>query len=513
MIAAVKRISLPRLKRNWHNWALGTLCLAVAVFAIASIGSAASGSAATQQTATVSRGVVQSTVSGSGNLEAAKQVELNFGASGEVTAIDVKAGQHVNKGQVLARIDSSSAEASLAAAEAQLSEAEESLEGAVEASWNSSTAAGTTLLVSYEEGSTAAAGEVAAGTEAPATATEAPATEAPTGKSGGESKSATGGETNSPQGSETAPAASGSPGAASASPGAESSSGGAGASSPSSSSSGVSAATAEARLREAELAVKSAQQEVRETTLRAPIAGSVASVSGAVGETISGGSSGASEPSASGSATGAAEGAGGGGSGGSSESAFIVLSQLGTMKMQVSFSESDVNKLKVGQPATVTISSMEEAELAGRVTNVDLLPSEGGSGVVEYPATILLTQSEEGLRAGMSATAEVVVEQVENAISVPSEAISSLGPRKTVTVKEANGTESQRTVTTGLVGDETTQILSGVKPGETLVLPEAKVPTATGAAGAEGAAGKTFPGGGAGFFGGGGGPPAFLRGG
>ena len=505
MIAVVKRISLPRLKRNWHNWALGTLCLAVAVFAIASIGSAASGSAATQQTATVSRGVVQSTVSGSGNLEAAKQVELNFGASGEVTAIEVKAGQHVSKGQVLARIDSSSAEASLAAAEAQLSEAEESLEGAVEAAWEPSSSAGTTLLVSYEQGSTAVAGEVSNGTEAAATGTEAPTTEAPTGNSAGESKPQSG-ETTFPQHSETAPATTTSSGAASASPGAESSSGGAGASA-----SGVSAATAEARLREAELAVKSAQQEVRETTLRAPIAGTVASVSGAVGETISGGSSGASEPSASGSATGAAGGSGG--SGGSSESAFIVLSQLGTMKMQVSFSESDVNKLKVGQPATVKISSIEEAELAGRVTNVDLLPSEGGSGVVEYPATILLTQGEEGLRAGMSATAEVVVEQVENAISVPSEAISSLGPRKTVAVKEANGTEAQRTVTTGLVGDETTQILSGVKPGETLVLPEAKVPTATGAAGAEGTAGKTFPGGGAGFFGGGGGPPAFLRGG
>jgi multidrug efflux pump subunit AcrA (membrane-fusion protein) len=508
MIAAVKRISLPRLKRNWHNWALGTLCLAVAVFAIASVGSAASGSAATQQTATVSRGVVQSTVSGSGNLEAAKQVELDFGASGEVTAIEVKAGQHVSKGQVLARIDSSSAEASLAAAEAQLSEAEESLEGAVEAAWNSSTAAGTTLLVSYEQGSTGAAGEVSNGTEAAATDTEAPTTEAPTGNSGGESKPQSG-ETTSPQHSETAPATTTSSGAASASPGAESSSGGAGASS--SSSSGVSAATAEARLREAELAVKSAQQEVRETTLRAPISGTVASVSGAVGETISGGSSG-SEPAASGSAAGGAEGAAGGsGSGGSSESAFIVLSQLGTMKMQVSFSESDVNKLKVGQPATVTISSIEEAELAGRVTHVDLLPSEGSSGVVEYPATILLTQSEEGLRAGMSATAEVVVEQVENAISVPSEAISSVGPRKTVTVREANGKETQRTVTTGLVGDETTQILSGVKPGETLVLPEAKVPTA--AAGGEGTAGKTIPGGGAGFFGGGGGPPAFLRGG
>ena len=37
---------------------------------------------------------------------------------------------------------------------------------------------------------------------------------------------------------------------------------------------------------------------------------------------------------------------------------------------------------------------MEGTELAGRVTKVDVLPSEGSSsGVVEYPATITLTQS------------------------------------------------------------------------------------------------------------------------
>jgi multidrug efflux pump subunit AcrA (membrane-fusion protein) len=43
-----------------------------------------------------------------------------LGASGEVTAIDVKAGEKVTKGQVLAEVDSSSARASLASAEAQL---------------------------------------------------------------------------------------------------------------------------------------------------------------------------------------------------------------------------------------------------------------------------------------------------------------------------------------------------------------------------------------------------------
>src|SRR5882757_1706744 len=82
-----------RLPSAWQNWVLGVLCLAVIAFAISSVGSSAASSAATQRTATVGRGVVQSTVSGNGSLEAAQQVELNFGASGEVTAIDVKAGE------------------------------------------------------------------------------------------------------------------------------------------------------------------------------------------------------------------------------------------------------------------------------------------------------------------------------------------------------------------------------------------------------------------------------------
>jgi len=101
-------------------------------------------------------------------------------------------------------------------------------------------------------------------------------------------------------------------------------------------------------------------------------------------------------------------------------------------------------------------------------------------------------QNAKGVRAGMSASAEVVVEQVRNAVTVTSEAVES-GPAKTVTVKEEGGKEVQKVVTTGLLGNETTQILSGLKPGEAVVLPELKVATSSG----EGAATGGFPGGGA----------------
>jgi multidrug efflux pump subunit AcrA (membrane-fusion protein) len=130
------RIRRPKhlpLPRRPLEWALAIVAAALIVIGVTSLGGGSStSSAATKRTATVGRGVVQSTVSGNGTLEPAQKLELSFGASGEVTAIRVKAGQKVTKGEVLAEVDSSSARASLASAEAQLLEAEEAVETAEE---------------------------------------------------------------------------------------------------------------------------------------------------------------------------------------------------------------------------------------------------------------------------------------------------------------------------------------------------------------------------------------------
>ncbi|MCW2981895.1 MAG: hypothetical protein JWO14_3622 [Solirubrobacterales bacterium] len=526
---------------------LAIVAIALVAIGVSSLGTgSSSSSAATKRTSTVGKGVVQSTVSGNGTLEPAQKVELSFGASGEVTKIYVKAGQKVTKGQVLAEVDSSSARASLASAEAALLEAEEAVETAAEAEEGETEEAAyeggsaTTEFVALTEGapgttgttppeaepvepeaeSTDATREIEkAEREAEKAKKEAETAQKAAAKAQQEAAAAQKGATAGPaqaEGGAPEEAASGgeATGAAASSAGGESigaattggseSTGAAGGAS-------VSLPTAEANLREAELAVKSARQEVRETTLRAPISGTIASVSGSVGETVTGGSSGGG-----GTSEAAALGAAGGESSGSesSGSAFIVLAQLHRLKMEVSFSESDIGKVRKGQTATVSIDSMEGTELAGEVTKVSVLPSEGSTGVVEYPATIVLTQSAKGLRAGMSASAEVVVEQVKNAVTVPTEAISGAGSHKTVTVEE-EGKEVTKTVTTGLEGDETTEVVSGLKAGQTLLLPEVTVAAATGAEGGsgskEGFAGFGAAAAGGGFAGrlSGGGPPAF----
>lgn len=223
--------------------------------------------------------------------------------------------------------------------------------------------------------------------------------------------------------------------------------------------------SAKASLLNAKISLGNAQRALRATELRASMDGTVASI----------GDSGSPD--------------------------FITLAQLDRMKMQVSLSESDVTDVKVGQPATVSVNAVPDEKLAGRVTHIGLLSSTS-NGVVSYPVTIVVKQTAAGIRPGMTATAEVVIAQVQGVVTVPSRAVSGTS----VTVKQG-AKDVQRQVTTGLVGDSTTEIVSGLRAGEQVVLPSASGlgAAAAQALGGRGGAISQAIGGGGGPAGGGGG--------
>ena len=115
-------------RRKWFTRrpAIVTAAVIVAVAAGLGIWLATTSSSAsplittTTKAETVSTGTITQTVSTSGTIEPAEQASLNFGQSGQVTAVDVSAGQTVTAGQALATIDSASLAASLAQAQASL---------------------------------------------------------------------------------------------------------------------------------------------------------------------------------------------------------------------------------------------------------------------------------------------------------------------------------------------------------------------------------------------------------
>ncbi len=134
-----------RSARPWPTYALGALCVGAIVVAVLVVGPASgSPSSSTGRTITVAQGVVQSTVSGSGNIQAASQLDLGFKTSGVVTQIYVTQGAHVTAGQLLAELNPTSAEVTLEQARAGLQAAEASLVQEEETDGETSTSAGST---------------------------------------------------------------------------------------------------------------------------------------------------------------------------------------------------------------------------------------------------------------------------------------------------------------------------------------------------------------------------------
>jgi multidrug efflux pump subunit AcrA (membrane-fusion protein) len=88
----------------------------------------------------VQQGTVTKTVSADGTLESASTATASFETGGTVTAINVKVGSVVKKGQVLAKVDPADAQRTLDAAETDLDAANDALDRAEDAGSDTSTA-------------------------------------------------------------------------------------------------------------------------------------------------------------------------------------------------------------------------------------------------------------------------------------------------------------------------------------------------------------------------------------
>jgi macrolide-specific efflux system membrane fusion protein len=251
---------------------------------------------------------------------------------------------------------------------------------------------------------------------------------------------------------------------------------------------------------QAETNLTAAQKTLSQTTLRAPLGGTVASVSGIVGQSMSGGglASATSSTSSSTSGTGST-----GTSSGSPSSGFVTLIGLSSMQVNAAFAESDVAKLAVRQPATVTISALGSAQLAAHIAAINPVASSSSS-VVQYTVTFALDRANKQLKPGMTASVAVTIAEKDNVVQVPTAAVTGNGQSARVTVQK-NGVSETVPVVAGLAGDSSTEIVSGLTPGQTYVISTTVArTTGTGTGTAATTPGGTRAGGGLGGLGGGG---------
>ncbi len=243
---------------------------------------------------------------------------------------------------------------------------------------------------------------------------------------------------------------------------------------------------AQASVASAQSSVASAQKTENETTLLAPAAGTVSAVNGSPGSTVSGGgasSSGTTSSSSSTGSTGSTGGAGStsgasGGTGGSttsgssssssSSSGFITLSNLTTLQVKAGFSESDVANVALGQPATVSFTALPGVSVSAHVVAIDST-STVTSNVVTYNVTVQLDQPAAKVKPGMTASVSVITAEASGVLHVPSAAVRGTGTSGRVTVV-TKGKQSTVIVGVGLRGDSSTEITSGLKAGQQVVV-------------------------------------------
>jgi multidrug efflux pump subunit AcrA (membrane-fusion protein) len=196
---------------------------------------------------------------------------------------------------------------------------------------------------------------------------------------------------------------------------------------------------AQQQLNNAKLALIQANARLAGTVITAPSAGRVLSVAGTVGQRVLAGGTG-----------------------------FIVLGDVSTLTVVAQFTEADVGRLAVGQPATITLPDRGDP-LTGTVSQIDPAGTVT-SRLVRYGVAVAFDVAPADLLLGQSATVMVTTASAADVLYLPSSAVagSSAGTGQ-VTIRVA-GHDEARTVQIGLRGDQYTEITDGLAEGDVVVL-------------------------------------------
>ena len=149
----------------------------------------------------------------------------------------------------------------------------------------------------------------------------------------------------------------------------------------------------------------------------------------------------------------------------------ILLLDNSSFHVDLTVDETDVAGVQLGQPAELRLEALGDELLSGNVSRVDLMPTVEGQ-LVTYGVRVGVTENDPLVRAGMSTTATITTDQLEDVLVVPNRfvRIDRDSQRAFLTVRDIEGQYQDVEVTLGLRNETTSQIVDGVTEGQTIVL-------------------------------------------
>lgn len=134
------------------------------------------------------------------------------------------------------------------------------------------------------------------------------------------------------------------------------------------------------------------------------------------------------------------------------------------LTLTLAVDELDILSVQPGQSVKLSVDALDDAELTGTVQKIAPL-GDTGSDVTTYDVTVEVSGEDARVKGGMNVSGEIVVNTAENATLIPTDALQKDDAGYFVTLESGE----TRRVTTGIMTDETTQILEGIGVGETVV--------------------------------------------
>ncbi|MCU0913150.1 MAG: HlyD family efflux transporter periplasmic adaptor subunit [Planctomycetes bacterium] len=140
---------------------------------------------------------------------------------------------------------------------------------------------------------------------------------------------------------------------------------------------------------------------------------------------------------------------------------------------EVSIHEASLAKVRVGQPAIVTVETLPGKRFLGTVGLVAPLPDAAGMflnpDLKVFKTQVHLDTDDPALRSGMTCRVEIVVEQYDDAVYVPVQAVTRVGGDALVYVQQGKSLEPRK-VEIGLDNNRMIRIVNGLPEGEIVVL-------------------------------------------
>lgn len=155
------------------------------------------------------------------------------------------------------------------------------------------------------------------------------------------------------------------------------------------------------------------------------------------------------------------------------ETNILTLYPQKKMSVTISVDETDILSLKEGQTASLSVSSVSEDPFTGTVAEIRKT-ADTSTGVTQYAARIELDRAE-GMLAGMTASVDIQIQGTENALIIPVDALHQNSASYYVYTAynpDTHRYEGRTEVTIGMQNDDYVEITSGLSAGDTVCYTE-----------------------------------------